>query len=99
MTTLVQLLSGRKKESSVWDYFSHNAITNKCRCTVLDDKGDECGFEMAGKKTSNLKLHIKAKHPAVFIFIDKDDKRKQSDVTVNKQTCKIKADDMEEQGS
>jgi hypothetical protein len=89
MTTLVQLLSGIKKESSVWDFFSYNATTSKSRCTVLNDKGDECGFQMAGKRTSNLKLHIKAKHPSVFSVIEKDDEQK---------SCKKKAEDMVNQG-
>lgn len=77
-TTLVQLLSGRKKESSVWDYFSYDSTANKSRCTVPNDIGEPCGFLMAGKKTSNLKLHIKAKHMSLFNLIDTSDKAKQA---------------------
>ena len=38
------------------------------------DKRDECGSEIAGKKTSNLKTHIKSRHPEVFTAIEETDK-------------------------
>jgi len=73
MTNLVQILSGRKKESSIWNSFIYNETSNKSRCVVLMDNGDECGCEITGKKTSNLKTHVKSRHPELFkLIIQKD---------------------------
>ena len=66
MTTLVQLLSGQKKESSVWDNVAYNAANDKSKCGALDKNGVACGFEMSGKKTRNLKTHTKSWHGNVF---------------------------------
>ena len=98
MTSLVQTLSGRKKESSIWDCFTYNVATNKSRCTVPNEKDEECGFQMSGKKTSNLKLHVKAKHPAVFRLIDDKDGKQKLTKNPIKQSYKRKAVDMAEEG-
>jgi hypothetical protein len=50
MTSLIQLLSGIKRESSVWDYLHYDDKANKSHYAVLNDKGQECGFNRAGKK-------------------------------------------------
>jgi hypothetical protein len=94
MTTLVQLLSGRKKESSVWDYFTFDDTANKSRCTVPTGNGEECGFLMAGKRTSNLKLHIKAKHPSIFSEIEKEDNQNRKLA----RSVKRKSECLEDQG-
>jgi len=86
----VQLLSGRKKESTVWDYFTYNALTNKNVCKVLNDKGDACGCEISGKKTSNLKTHVKSHHAEVYKVIDTHDKET---LAVPPQSKKKKFDD------
>ena len=46
MTTLTQMLSGRKLKSGAWDYFTYKTETDKSLCKVLDDKGVICGTEV-----------------------------------------------------
>ena len=59
----VQLRTGigkamRRKRSCVWQFFTPTDNRNKARC-------DACRkvYSMAGGSTSNLKLHIRSKHP------------------------------------
>jgi len=50
MSNLVRMFSGRKKDSSVWRYFSYDDESDRSTCqvkTIKDDK--ECGVELAGK--------------------------------------------------
>ena len=46
--SLTKLFSGRKRESSVWEYFEYVEADNKSRCGVLNDKGEPCGVRIAG---------------------------------------------------
>ena len=46
--SLVKLMSGRKRESSVWDYFVYDKDRNKSKCIVLKANGDECQLHIAG---------------------------------------------------
>jgi len=46
--SLVKLLSGRKRQSVVWEYFVYEEHHDKSRCTVLNDKGEPCGVRIAG---------------------------------------------------
>ena len=39
MTTLIQVLSGRKRESGMWEYFTYKPDKDKSLCTIVDDKG------------------------------------------------------------
>jgi hypothetical protein len=88
MTTLTQLLSGRKRDSSVWEYFVYDEHSNKSRCTVLNAKGEECGFQMAGKRTSNLKVHMKARHEAAYSQLQKSEMERDSKTTITSQKRK-----------
>lgn len=57
---------------------------------MLNDKGQECGFNMAGKKTSNLKVHIKARHETVYKQLEKSETEKQckpSTTNAHKRKC------------
>lgn len=66
MTSLVQLLSGRKRESGIWDYFMYNKDTDKSECkVVLGNKDKICGKPVSGKNATNLKAHVRAAHPSV----------------------------------
>ena len=49
--SLVKVFSGRKLESSVWEYFIYEEKDDKsrCTCTVRDDKGEQCCFRIAGE--------------------------------------------------
>jgi len=35
MTTLTQMLSGRKRESGIWEYFTYKADTDKSQCIIV----------------------------------------------------------------
>ena len=50
ITSLVQTLSGLKKEISVWDCFTYNVATNKSRCTVPNEKMKNAVFKCPGRK-------------------------------------------------
>ena len=60
MTNLVQLLSGRKHESGIWDYFTYNKDTDKSECKVIVKNDKVCGKLVAGKNATNLKAHVRA---------------------------------------
>ena len=54
--------SGRPKTSPVWDYFQFDSHSGKTICQVsVEDK--ICNAEFKGKYTTNLKVHLKSKHP------------------------------------
>ena len=47
--SLIQSLSGRKRESSVWNYFKFEKGLNKSRCSIVDEKERrhvKCGLWM-----------------------------------------------------
>ena len=61
--SLAKLLAGRRRESSVWDYFKFSDDTQKSMCMVFDDKlGRNCGVVLAGKNSSNLVNHLARLH-------------------------------------
>ena len=61
--SLVKLLSGRKRDSLLWDFFTYDAGCDKSSCMVVDDKTKlECGAKITGKNTSNLGSHLKRHH-------------------------------------
>jgi hypothetical protein len=57
-TNLVRMFSGRKKESSVWRYFSYDDASDRSRptCQVKTKDDKECGVKLAGKNPTNLKV-------------------------------------------
>src|SRR6218665_1403196 len=46
--SLIKLLSWRKHQSVVWEYFVNEEYHDKSRCTVPNDKGEKCGLHIAG---------------------------------------------------
>ena len=57
--------SGRKKSSPVWDYFKYDEASGKTVCQVkMNDKICETNFK--GKFSTNLKAHLKTKHPQQY---------------------------------
>ena len=61
------LTTGRRRESSVWDYFVFDASRGKSICQVeATDGTHKRGTGIAGKFPTNLKAHIKGSHPAVY---------------------------------
>jgi hypothetical protein len=47
--------------SSVWDFFQYNPISDRSQCNF-------CGYLLAGKNCTNLRVHLKSKHTDLFEF-------------------------------
>ena len=56
---------GRPKTSPVWEYFKYNGILGKTICQV-NIKGKLCEATFKGKFSTNLKAHLKGKHPSQY---------------------------------
>ena len=54
--SLIRMLSGRKKECTVWQWFRYDDVQCKIICLALTKEGSECGLKLAGKNTTNLKV-------------------------------------------
>ncbi|ESO02369.1 hypothetical protein HELRODRAFT_161629 [Helobdella robusta] len=63
--------TGRKRASSVWDYFTYDDKLNKSKCSALNSKDETCVFSLAGKNPSNLKTHLRSRHPASYAVVEK----------------------------
>ncbi|XP_060768280.1 zinc finger protein 618 isoform X3 [Neoarius graeffei] len=56
---------GRKRREDLWTHFCYNQTERKTQCIVPDEDGVPCGYKLAGKNTTNLKRHLKTRHPTV----------------------------------
>ena len=71
------MLAGRRRESSVWDYFKFSEETQKSMCMVFDDKlGRNCGVVLAGKNSSNLVNHLSRLHKDAHTEYEQKEKAK-----------------------
>jgi hypothetical protein len=61
--SLIKLLSGRKRESVVWEYFSYEQDNDKSRCTVLNEKGELCNVRIAGKTYMSYRYQPESPKP------------------------------------
>ena len=78
--------AGRLRRSLVWQYFDYDPIQEKSVCQVLsqssgnDSDNDVCGAAIAGKFPTNLKIHLKKKHPiqhAELLSSEEEEKEKK----------------------
>ena len=78
--------AGRLRRSLVWQYFDYDPIQEKSVCQVLfqssgnDSDNDVCGAAIAGKFPTNLKNHLKKKHPiqhAELLSSEEEEKEKK----------------------
>lgn len=58
-------LSCGKKKKDLWTHFCNLPAEQKTECIVPNEEGEPCGFKIDGKNTTNLKRHLKTRHPAV----------------------------------
>lgn len=67
---------GRPKKSPVWDYFHYDQATGKSTCEIVTSKETNavCGRAIAGKFSTNLKLHLKAMHIDIYRDVLKKEK-------------------------
>ena len=79
-SSLARLLSGRKRESPVWEYFEYCEESGKSKCVVMDEKtGNECGVFLAGKNSSNLISHLARFHKLAHAAFEEKDKCKEEE--------------------
>ena len=57
---LSKVFAGRKKESEVWNYFEYQADIDKSVCLVAMENNQICAVKLAGKNSTNLKVHALA---------------------------------------
>ena len=74
---MFKIISGRKKESCIWEYFKYNDIVDKSTCQV-DNNSVICGRLISEKNSTNLKTHLKSRH--LVKFDDYELKEKQRKV-------------------
>lgn len=89
MSSLAKLLAGRKKDSSVWEFFVYDTSTNKSKCKAMDSKKNECGIELCGKNPTNLSSHLRRFHKSEFVELELMEKER----SINKSSLKRKAED------
>lgn len=89
-----QMFAGRKRESSIWDYYEYDDKTEKSICKVCDaTSGRVCGLKLAGKNATNLVQHLSRLHKAQHLEFEAKEKVRQGE----KQGSKRKLpDDVEE---
>jgi hypothetical protein len=80
MSGLVKLLSGRKRESSVWQHFEYMPHVGKSICKILDSKGVKCGTLINGKNPTNLKVHMCSHHKALYRELEEEDVKKKQNI-------------------
>lgn len=80
MSSLIKVLSGRKKESLVWTYFEEQLNLRKSKCLVADEKGKVCGHLVAGKNATNLKSHLEKHHSEVFKKMTENEHERRTSV-------------------
>ena len=75
-----------------WQYFEYDEKSDSSKCVTFDiKKNDACGQVLKGKNETNLKKHINALHPEVFVKLEKNkknrisNKRKASDMSSSSQ--------------
>jgi len=73
------MLAGRKRESYVWTYFKYNDEKEKSICIVKNKNGEQCGKEMAGKNTSNLKTHLSRFHGSEYEKVTEEEKKMKTE--------------------
>lgn len=54
--SLSRMFAGRKKECTVWQWFTYDDIQAKSTCLALTTDGKDCGRKLAGKNPTNLKV-------------------------------------------
>ena len=70
MSSLANMLAGRKRDSAVWEWFKYDEAANKSICTVTDGSSQKrCNAKLTGKNTSNLVAHLRRCHEEIRTFL------------------------------
>ena len=65
--SLSKSLSGRKRDSVFWEFFSYDEDSDKSTCQVTDETTKvACGTQITGKNTSNFAAHLKRFHKQAY---------------------------------
>ena len=83
------LVTGRRRESIVWDYFVFDASKGKSYCQVEVSGGSlaggvKCNVGIAGKFPTNLKAHLKGSHPVAYEEMLKRETKRQKEKEAKK---------------
>lgn len=66
--------AGHPRESPVWNFYVYDSAKGKSICQVESGVASAiCGLEINGKYPTNLKAHLKAKHPESYVELCKLD--------------------------
>lgn len=96
--SLVKLLSGRKRDSLLWEFFTYDAGSDKSSCMVVDEKTKlQCGAKITGKNTSNLGTHLKRYHKDSHEQYLKNEKLKEAGKAGVKRTASGQASSLKPQ--
>ena len=72
----MSMYSGRQKQSSLWDYFIYDGVTDKSTCSV-QHVIIKCGKEISSSISTNVISRLRVGHKAQFAeFEEKEKKRK-----------------------
>ena len=82
-------ITGRRRESFVWDYFIFDPTKGKSICQVevqSDTSVVKCCAEITGKFPTNLKAHLKGSHSKVYedVITRDADRQKEKTTAVKK---------------
>jgi hypothetical protein len=66
MSSLAQLLAGRKRDSPVWEYFVYDVACDKSICKVTESDKPSCNITLARKNSSNLVSHLRRVHSDAY---------------------------------
>lgn len=72
-----KITSGRKKDCTVWQHFTYDAVPNKSTCLINCD-GKPCNRLIAGKNSTNLMNHLKFTHAAKHAEVVAAEKAKKT---------------------
>ena len=80
---------GRPRNSCVWIYFNYVEDEEKSVCLVKSNEGN-CGHSIKGKFPTNLKTHLKSKHPKEFNELQiRENERKDKEVMKGRRTSAV----------
>jgi hypothetical protein len=78
MSSLAQLMAGRKRDSPVWEYFEYDVASDKSVCKVTESGKPSCNIKMAGKNSSNLIAHLRRVHADAYKRYCENEQSKQN---------------------
>lgn len=73
---------GRKAESEVWKHFVYDTASDKSRC-IVKIENDVCGQTLVGKNATNLRNHLRSRHKALNVELEKKEAEQKKLKTIH----------------